>query len=151
MKIKISDIPEEGLNLQGKEDPASLGLSRQDLKFISPIEVSAFVKRDKDDIYVHLATNGKLELICGRCLLPCELDFKKEFDLNYEVGGKTVIDLTDNIRQEIILDYPLKMVCREDCKGLCQVCGKNLNEGECGHKTDSQRWDELNREKGKFL
>ena len=41
------------------------------------------------------------------------------------------IDLDQDIREEIILDYPIKPLCRPDCKGLCPRCGKNLNEGGC--------------------
>ena len=42
------------------------------------------------------------------------------------------IDLELMIRTEILLNFPMKNVCRPDCKGLCPKCGKNLNEGDCG-------------------
>lgn len=145
MKIKINDIPKEGLELEELQDVASLDLARNDLKFVSPIAIRAFLTRDKDEVYAHVAVGGKLEAICARCLLSYGLDFKKEFDFDYDVKGKTTLDLTEDIRQEIILEYPLKLLCKPDCKGLCQICGKNLNEGECGHKPDSQRWKELDK------
>ena len=44
------------------------------------------------------------------------------------------IDLDQDIREEIILDYPIKPLCNPDCKGLCPKCGKNLNEGGCNCK-----------------
>ena len=46
---------------------------------------------------------------------------------------RDVVDITDDVRQEIMLAYPMIPVCRPDCKGLCSVCGQNLNAGPCQH------------------
>ena len=43
------------------------------------------------------------------------------------------IDLTESIKEEAQLDIPINPICKEDCQGLCQICGANLNEGDCGH------------------
>ena len=45
------------------------------------------------------------------------------------------IDTDALLRNEISLNWPVKILCREDCKGLCPVCGRNLNEGDCGCDT----------------
>ncbi len=140
MKIRVNDISKDGMELTESQDAGALDLSRDDLRFVLPIAITAFVTRDKDEVYAHIATKGKLEITCARCLSPYRIDFKKDFDLSYEVKGKTTLDLSDDIRQEIILEYPLKPLCKQDCKGLCQVCGNNLNEGSCGHKPDSRKW-----------
>ncbi|MDP2943511.1 MAG: DUF177 domain-containing protein [Candidatus Omnitrophota bacterium] len=142
MKIKINDIPKDGLELTESQGAGALDLARDDLRFVSPVDISAFISRDKDEVYARITTKGKLEITCARCLSPDRIDFKKDFDLSYDVKGKTSLDLTDDIRQEIVLECPLKPLCRQDCKGLCPVCGKNLNEGSCGHKSDSQKWSE---------
>lgn len=142
MKIRVNDIPKEGMTIEEKQDPASLDLARDDLKFVGPIGLTVFVTRDKNEVYTHVTASGRIEAICGRCLSAYNIDFSKEFDFSYDVKEKTVLDLTDDIRQEIILEYPVKTLCRDNCKGLCQVCGKNLNEGDCGHKTDAQKWNE---------
>ena len=145
MKIKINDIPKEGLSIEEKKDASALDLARDDLRFVTPIALSVFVNRDKDEAYAHVTASGKIETICGRCLSAYSIDFKKDFDFSYDLRGKTVIDLADDIRSEIILEYPVKPLCREDCKGLCQVCGNNLNEGSCGHKTDVQKWNKVEK------
>jgi len=147
MKIKISEIPKEGLSLKEAYDSNTLDLARDDLKFVSPIDISAFVTKDKDDLYAHVEAKGRLEMTCARCLVPYEIDFRREFDFSYDVKGKTSVDITSDIRQEIILDYPIKPLCKSDCKGLCQTCGKNLNEGDCSckYKSDMQRWNGLER------
>jgi uncharacterized protein len=145
MKIKINDIPKDGMELSESQDAGALDLARDDLRFVSPISISAFITRDKDEAYVRLTAKGKLEITCARCLSPYSIDFKRDFDLSYDLKGKTSLDLTEDIRQEIILEYPLKPLCRQDCKGLCQVCGKNLNEGSCGHKPDTLKWNGIER------
>lgn len=142
MKIRVNDIPKDGVELTESHDAGALDLSRDDLRFVLPIAITAFVTRDKDEVYARILTKGKLEITCARCLSPYRIDLKKDFDLSYEVKGKTTLDLSEDIRQEIILEYPLKPLCKQDCKGLCLVCGKNLNEGSCGHKSDSQKWSE---------
>jgi uncharacterized protein len=50
------------------------------------------------------------------------------------VAPTDVVDITDDIRQEIILAYPMIPICQQNCKGLCPVCGQNLNQEILPHK-----------------
>jgi len=50
------------------------------------------------------------------------------------VKDQNMLDVSDDLRQEIILTYPVKCLCREDCQGLCPACGKNLNSETCSCK-----------------
>ena len=69
---------------------------------------------------------------CGRCLKEVKKDFNREIEFNYAVDkSDSILDLDSDIREEIILDYPIKPLCDTDCKGLCLKCGANLNEGGC--------------------
>jgi len=66
-------------------------------------------------------------------------------------SGQKVIDLTDLVRESLLVDYPRYLKCSEDCKGLCPVCGCNLNEKDCGcrrQETDP-RWAKLTELKRK--
>lgn len=139
MKIKINEKLKDGVELSESQDAGSLDLARDDLKFISPILLNVFITKDQDDLYAHVTAKGRIEAVCGRCLCRVEFDFNKEFDFSYDVKGKTSLDITDDIRQEIILEYPLRLLCAPDCKGLCLICGKNLNEGNCGHKKEKRK------------
>jgi uncharacterized protein len=59
--------------------------------------------------------------------------------------GLTFIDISDDVRQTAVLTIPLKVLCRDDCRGLCPKCGMNLNEQQCDC-TDTvadSRWDTL--------
>jgi uncharacterized protein len=83
--------------------------------------------------------------VCSRCLeefeLPLSLDFEEEYFLSKDaspeeadgfiIGENNMLDLSEAIRQHTLLMVPMKPICRDDCAGLCPVCGKNLNYGSC--------------------
>ena len=66
-------------------------------------------------------------------------------DVQVIAPGTTSIDLDEDVRQTVLVAVPLKLLCRENCKGLCPTCGKNLNEGpcECKPEPSDSRWDAL--------
>ena len=86
-----------------------------------------------------------LEIPCDRCLEPVqeviELDFFKNVDLaaddqeddldekNYIDGYN--LDVEKLLYNEILIGWPMKILCSEDCKGICNTCGQNLNLGTC--------------------
>ena len=84
--------------------------------------------------------------ICSRCLTPVSVDrnetlsevYGTEAELPEDVlpyNGE-YIDLTETIRETLILSEPMRVLCRPDCKGLCPQCGANLNDGPCSCPTD---------------
>jgi len=132
MKISINKIPLEGVVFSEDISPKGLDLETEIVKFNGPLKIRAEVSRITNAITVNLSLTGSLRLICGRCLNDFEISLNKDLRLNYPANkSEPVIDLDPDIRQEIILDYPLKPLCQPDCKGLCPKCGKNLNEGGC--------------------
>lgn len=91
----------------------------------------------------------KIDIPCDRCLDSVERDFdisfSKEFDLQKEVSDNVneteeakyitqncMLDINKIIDDELMVAWPVKVLCKEDCKGLCIVCGHNLNAGDCG-------------------
>ncbi|MBQ9119512.1 MAG: DUF177 domain-containing protein [Lachnospiraceae bacterium] len=99
---------------------------------------------------VKVTANAKLSLQapCDRCLeaveLPFDIDFEEEFDFSKSEQERAEeldetcyitgfdLDVDKLIREELLLSFPMKVLCRDDCKGICKVCGNNLNTGECG-------------------
>ncbi|MDD4980902.1 MAG: DUF177 domain-containing protein [Candidatus Omnitrophica bacterium] len=132
MKIDINKIPLEGLIIEEEVSPAKLDLDTDSIKFQRPIKVRADISKITNAVTARLSLEGTMHLICGRCLSEFEIELKKDFELGYQADKfKPLIDLDQDIKEEIILDYPLKPLCRPDCKGLCPKCGKDLNEGAC--------------------
>ncbi|MBN3037821.1 MAG: DUF177 domain-containing protein [Candidatus Omnitrophica bacterium] len=132
MKIYLDQIPEAGLELNESCQPATLDLAREDISFSGPMELSAQITKEVSTIAVKLRIKGNMYLTCNRCLEEFSMTFYRELTLNFPIEKAKEIDLIDNVREEIILNYPLKPLCRQDCSGLCPVCGQNLNKGRCG-------------------
>lgn len=85
---------------------------------------------------VKIAQKGEVELV------------KEDLDFAFYEGNQ--FNLSELIHEQIILTLPMQPLCREECKGLCPSCGKDLNEGPCGcpAKTGDPRWGALKGLKG---
>lgn len=76
---------------------------------------------------------GKWRFECTRCLKPVEQAWRAPIEALVPIA-EGHMDLTDEVRQSIALQQPMKIFCRPDCKGLCPTCGKNKNDVDCGHE-----------------
>ena len=115
------------------------------LKFDKPTHVVGFVKDMAGYIRLELKATIEYTAECSRCLTPIkkyhELDFVRTVaerlscenddsdDYVLIEDGKLDVDLP--LMEEVILDFPTKHLCSDDCKGLCPKCGVNLNEVQC--------------------
>ena len=88
-----------------------------------------------------------IEIPCDRCLTPVPtklvLDFKKSVDLDLPDGEQPEeldetnyidgyeLDVEQLVSNEVLIGWPTKILCSDDCKGMCNVCGQNLNQGAC--------------------
>jgi uncharacterized protein len=122
--------------------------------------------RTNRGILVQGTLKAKIPAECSRCLkvFDCPLTVKVEeeyfpsIDINSggplevpdEAGSLTIdehhiLDLSEAIRQNALLAIPMKPLCREDCGGICQTCGKDLNQGQCNCKKNEidPRWSKL--------
>jgi len=132
VKIDINKIPLEGLTLEEEVNPSGLDLETDIVKFLEPIKIRAEVSKITNAVTVNLSLSGSMHLNCSRCLREFNVALKKNLRLNYQVNkSESIIDLDQDIKEEIILDYPIKPLCNPDCKGLCPKCGGNLNEEKC--------------------
>ena len=134
MMIQVSRIPEEGLNEHAVYVPSRLDMDRGDIHLKDPFEVDAVVTKTDDELLVRVDIECPMRMECARCLEEFASVLHTDAFFNYQVKPSDIVDITDDVRQEIILGYPMIPVCRPDCRGLCRVCGHNLNHGECAHK-----------------
>jgi len=134
LKIRLGDITEKGVTLSERFDPAVLKLNTGELKFVAPPTVTAAFQKERETVMVQVDAVGEIEMTCGRCLEAYKQPYDDRFSLGYDVKGELFLDVTDDIRQEILLSYPVLFICKEECLGLCLRCGKNLNEGPCNCK-----------------
>ncbi|SHE60711.1 putative metal-binding protein [Clostridium fallax] len=121
----------------------SIKLDGEEIVPLKPIKVIGEVRVHDSIIILKAKVNTLLELTCSRCLenfsLPIDLEVEDKFtnntskDLGDDVAlvlGDT-LDITDTIVKNIISTLPIKRLCSENCKGLCQQCGTNLNKANC--------------------
>ena len=114
------------------------------------LDISGKVLNDGAILEVTGQILGEARFVCGRCLepylakveIPFQADFKEglperdqEADMSWYQGDS--IDIAETVREALILAEPFKHVCREDCRGLCPVCGKNLNMEICTCTTET--------------
>jgi uncharacterized protein len=172
MKITLfgSQEREEIAELSG--DPHELDIQTDDYALAERIRITCRIIRNGDLARVEGAVSACLNVQCARCLDAFEKEVDGTFsflvkrmpvgipvpgepsedseegeDFIYVGHDTTSFDITDYVREAIILALPMKILCRDDCKGLCVVCGNNLNEGECGCKPESAeaRWKGLEK------
>jgi uncharacterized protein len=103
--------------------------------------------RTPQGLLMQTKMHAALATECVRCLTPCpqllEVDFTELFAFSKRSITETglilpedgYIDLEPLLREYMLLEVPINPLCRPDCKGLCPICGGNLNETTCDHST----------------
>lgn len=112
--------------------------------FVSPVEVKGSARSRDGFPRLDAEVSFDFSVPCDRCAEKIDRRYRYSFshvlvksledrdeDRYVEVKDDT-LDLDELMREDILLELPTKFLCREDCRGLCPTCGKNLNEGPCG-------------------
>lgn len=151
MILNLSDVLGEQHKTITKEIPIEMNEFRHE-SFVYPV-----LSKEPLQLKVEHVKNRELlitgrskmvfEIPCDRCLEPVKtemvLDFSKNVDLdvpdaeqseeldetNYIDGYE--LDAEQLLRNEVLIGWPTKILCSDDCKGICNVCGQNLNQGAC--------------------
>ena len=145
--IDVARLDPEGEDYAGAVDDAVLEMDGELLRPFAGIRYELFVQQFGTELLVRGTLAQDFEAVCARC--GADFDFTvtvDDFTTSVETDEKTeFVDLTDELRQSIILSLPSYPVCRSDCKGVCALCGKNLNEGPCTcrHEEQDTRWGAL--------
>lgn len=163
MKLDLRNVKPDESDYSFSELAQDLELAAVGYEFPDPIEVELTASRSGDEIILQGRILTSVEVECSRCLEIREIDIKPKMqfviqlldsvqphqstDDDFVILPKTTgeYDITDRVREAIILELPLKPLCSDNCRGLCPMCGVNLNETECEcmpDKTD-ERWDSL--------
>ena len=119
-----------------------------DVDFPSPMKVSGEITNTAGYMRMTLTMSVDYAAQCARCLSPVTGQFT--IDLEKTVAPRNLLgdldedkldefaiiedgflDMDEQLREQLEMEFPMRFLCREDCKGLCPKCGKNLNEGEC--------------------
>ncbi len=134
MKIYVNRVPEAGIRGHARYDPTTMDMDRDDVHLREAFAVEAMIVKADRELVVTAQIDCPLSFTCARCLEEFPATLKTHAVFSYKVQPTDVVDITDEVRQEIILAYPMVPVCQPDCQGLCGVCGQNLNTVSCGHQ-----------------
>ena len=132
MQVNVKRIPADGEQLRGVEPPAVMELDDADVHFTREIKYDLHAQIQSGALLVVGKLRTPVTLRCSRCVKNFELPLQVEqFVFHQELTGEDFVDLTANMREDIILELPQRALCTADCKGLCPHCGKDLNKGPC--------------------
>jgi uncharacterized protein len=132
MKIYIRELSDKQKKYEYECDPKVLCLGTESLRHSGPVKVKAFAVKTLREVLIKYEFNCIIESECVRCLEKFKSKNKNSGIISYSVKKEDeFIDIKERIREEIILNYPAKPLCREDCRGLCLSCGINLNKFKC--------------------
>jgi len=160
MKIPILHLPDGIHVFEQTINSESLNFSGSDV-YPYPLEIKAEVNKFEKNILckVHLKTVA--HYTCNRCLEMFDNPLEFGFELLFRSGKdrletdeedvinlppETVeVDLSERIIENLILEIPMKVICKEDCKGICPGCGANLNQEacRCSEQPKDPRWEKL--------
>ena len=144
MKINVKRLLNGEITTQRFEYDFPIACEGTGYSFPEKVHVSGEIKNAGG--YIPLTATCKLtvEGACARCLKPVsetlEIEFKRtvaakleaeDEDDEYLLVTEDCIDVGEPIEDETVLSLPARLLCSEDCKGLCQKCGANLNFGKC--------------------
>lgn len=159
LKINISRLSEGVHTFNLETESSSLEL---DDRFDHPIKVAATLDKSGKQFLLEAKIETDGQFSCDRCLEKFRRPVSAGYSLLYRQESPTssepekeeiayispdtnMIDLGDDVRQFLLLALPIKILCREECKGLCASCGQNLNSARCSCSTEGTdpRWEVL--------
>jgi uncharacterized protein len=162
LEIHIEQIKEDGLSLEFENSVETFPVLAEmiadgECEFTAPIRTALRVLRIGDMVEIDGDIETFVRLTCSRCLQPFETSLKPHFALTYmhrvtdvikdsdpqevELNAEDTgivyfqgekINLKDTIQEQVVMEFPLRALCKQDCKGLCPKCGGDLNENLCG-------------------
>lgn len=145
MRIDVSELLQSPIGTQVDLD-LNLGFQRLggDVN-VHSIQGTLNLLRTTEGIWVRGPLAVDIDLQCVRCLTPVNGDIEIELDERfqtlpitksdqdqvYPITADHHVDLEPVLRELVVVNTPMRVLCRDDCKGICSTCGQNLNEGSC--------------------
>jgi uncharacterized protein len=155
MKINVMNIPEEGLSVPFSKEKSWAEQVFAEKKIpgflLHRVDGSAMLKRIGHTLYLEGNLQAAAEMDCSRCLEVAHVAISAPFkyiltpaaaetaeekelraeELDFVYYSDDLIDIDPLLAEQLLLQIPMKILCREDCKGLCPHCGVNMNADDC--------------------
>jgi uncharacterized protein len=156
MRIELENLEGGKGDFAHVYNPDDLNPVDERVKLSAPATVNGKIRLAGKEVFVNGHVDARAQVECDRCLKPIELPVSADFELEYipdsEYESSAVAELTEAemsvavfdgdaidvdeiVKEQILLGVPTRMLCREDCKGICPECGTDRNTGECNCET----------------
>ena len=166
MRIELENLEGGKGDFAHVYQPEDLNPVDERIKISEPARVAGKVRLAGNEVFVNGHVETRAEVECDRCLqlvtVPVIADFELEYISGTEYESSSVAELTEAemsvsvfdgqgldvdeiVKEQIVLAVPTRMLCRDDCKGICPECGTDRNQGECDckEKEIDPRWAAL--------
>lgn len=163
MRIELDKLEQSGSRFAHRYEPEEILLDEEHARLTKPPEITGRVSREGGGVRLKGKVTASAEIDCDRCLnvvaVPVEVDFDvkyvtardyeagdaaalQEEDLGLSVFDGETIDVDELVREQVLLALPARALCKEECKGLCPVCGadRNANPCACESREVDPRW-----------
>lgn len=156
MRIQLTEVLQQDGKVIRQEVPVEMEVFQSRLGKFKIVDKTIFVVEitHTGDSKLEITASGKMTVAvpCDRCLedvlIPFDLDIRRKVNMKQSEEDrikdldesnfitKTELDVDQLVYNEVLVEWPLKVLCKDDCKGICSHCGKNLNMGpcECDHE-----------------
>lgn len=146
IKINVAEIKKR---LVGKKTftydltPAELEIT-DEMSITGTVRTEGCISNAGDVLLLEATMSAQVRRTCGRCLKEFTAVTKAEvlekfypasaenIEKDAFVYDSDVVDITTPLRESLLLAEPITALCKDDCRGLCPVCGNDLNDGDCG-------------------
>ena len=133
-------------------DPEDTSSFLYGVSFPSPMKVTGEITNTAGYMRMTLNMSVDYSATCARCLTPVSGEFSLDLEKtvapkdllgdlyedrpdDYAIIENGFLDMDEQLLEQLEMEFPIRFLCKDDCRGLCPKCGKNLNEGECGCNT----------------
>ena len=163
MLVELASLERQSGKFAHNYAPGELELNEDRVSIAKPPRVSGRVQQFASKVTVSGEVTAELSLECDRCLKPLMIPvsniFRVEYvtpevyqagqgtelldeDLSLSVFDGAILDIDELVREQLLLAVPAQALCREDCKGLCPVCGddRNVKDCSCQQAEIDPRW-----------
>ncbi len=132
--VNVENLPPEGLERQGYVSAEELEFPADErFSLAREVHVDLFISCVKKGILCQGRINAQLSCTCDRCLTSYHSAVAlSDICHLFEDFAEDILDLTYAVREDILLAVPQHNLCSTSCRGLCPMCGQNLNEHDCG-------------------
>lgn len=168
MRIELENLEDGKGGFAHTYQPEELNLVDERVRVTEPISVKGRIRSSGSETQVSGRVETRVNVECDRCLKTLDMPVSAGFKLQYITGQEyetsqaaeltvdemalsvfdgEAIDVDEIVREQILLSVPDRALCNENCRGICSICGTNLNTGSCECKSSEidPRWAALKK------